>query len=158
MASKPRQSAARPAVMAPELFNEFDAAHYIYMSVAYLRADRSRGHIGGTTPGPAYLRLGRTIRYRRDDLDAWLAARRIDRSATTRVAVPRARLSKCRSHKRRRPRPGQKVRASFRLEQLDQLDVATVTDPAAPPQPRPDSSLLRTRGHAGTADRKTVRL
>jgi hypothetical protein len=87
MASKSRQSAARPAVLAPELFNEFDAASYIYMSVAYLRAGRSRGHVGGSTPGPAYLRLGRTIRYRRDDLDSWLAARRVDRAPSVRLAT-----------------------------------------------------------------------
>jgi hypothetical protein len=72
---------------APELLDERAAASYIAMSVAYLRADRSRGHVGGTTPGPAYLRLGRTIRYDRLDLDKWLAARRIDRSATPRVAI-----------------------------------------------------------------------
>jgi hypothetical protein len=65
---------------APELLDELSAAEYISMSVAYLRADRCRGHVGGATPGPAYLRLGRTIRYRRDDLDAWLAARRVDRA------------------------------------------------------------------------------
>jgi len=72
---------------APELLDERAAASYIAMSVAYLRADRCRGHVGGTTAGPAYLRLGRTIRYRRDDLDTWLSERRIDRSAPRRVAA-----------------------------------------------------------------------
>lgn len=67
----------------PELLDERAAAGYISMSIAYLRADRSRGHVRGATPGPAYLRLGRAIRYRRDDLDAWLAERRVDRSART---------------------------------------------------------------------------
>lgn len=63
------------------LLDERAAAAYIGMSAAYLRADRYRGHVGGNTPGPAYLRLGRTIRYCLEDLDAWLAARRVDRSA-----------------------------------------------------------------------------
>lgn len=63
----------------PSLLDEREAAAYISMSEAYLRSDRYRGHVGGRTPGPAYLRLGRTIRYRRDDLDAWLAAHRVDR-------------------------------------------------------------------------------
>jgi hypothetical protein len=71
----------RAVTQAPELLDEPAAASYISMSVAYLRADRSRGHVAGSTPGPAYLRLGRAIRYRRDDLDTWLAARRVDRSS-----------------------------------------------------------------------------
>lgn len=64
----------------PELLDERAAAAYLGMSAAYLRADRYRGHVGGRTPGPAYLRLGRTIRYQREDLDAWLAAHRVDRA------------------------------------------------------------------------------
>lgn len=70
---------------APTLLNECQAAEYISMSVAYLRADRSRGHLRGVTPGPAFLRLGRTIRYQTVDLDAWLGERRIDRK--TQVAA-----------------------------------------------------------------------
>lgn len=72
---------------APELLDEPAAASYISMSVAYLRADRSRGHVAGSTPGPAYLRLGRAIRYRRDDLDSWLAARRVDRSSRSQLSA-----------------------------------------------------------------------
>ena len=64
---------------ATPLLTEQETAAYIRMSVAYLRADRSRGHVGGATPGPAFLRLGRTIRYDIHDLNSWLAARRIDR-------------------------------------------------------------------------------
>lgn len=64
-----------------ELMSETAAAIYIGMSVAYLRADRSRGIVGGRTPGPAFLRLGRCVRYRRADLDTWLASCRIDRGA-----------------------------------------------------------------------------
>lgn len=63
---------------APDLLDETDSAKYIAMSVAYLRADRTRGATGGRTPGPPFLRLGRTIRYRRDDLDAWLQSCRVE--------------------------------------------------------------------------------
>jgi predicted DNA-binding transcriptional regulator AlpA len=72
----------RPATQRPELLDEREAAAYIGFSAAYLRADRYRGHVGAHTPGPAYLRLGRTIRYRREDLDAWLAKHRVARAAT----------------------------------------------------------------------------
>lgn len=65
----------------PRLLDERAAAAYIGMSPAYLRMDRYRGHVGGRTPGPAYLRLGRAIRYDTADLDAWLAARRVNRTA-----------------------------------------------------------------------------
>lgn len=70
----------RPATQPPELLDEREAAAYIRMSAAYLRTDRCRGHVGGRTPGPPYLQLGRAIRYDRADLDEWLAARRVDRT------------------------------------------------------------------------------
>ncbi len=60
---------------------ESEAAAYIGMSVPFLRADRCRGHIGNRTPGPAYFKLGRRVRYAIADLDAWLAAHRVDRAA-----------------------------------------------------------------------------
>ena len=67
-----------------EQLDEQAAAVYIGMSVFYLRKDRSRGRVRGVTPGPAYLQLGRKIRYLREDLDSWLAARRVDREASRR--------------------------------------------------------------------------
>ena len=48
--------------------DEKDAAAYIGLTPAYLRKARRLGK------GPNYLRLGRTIRYRIRDLDAWLEA------------------------------------------------------------------------------------
>jgi len=50
---------------------EADAAHYIGMSRAYLRAGRQHGR------GPAYVRLGRAIRYRPSDLDRFLDRHRV---------------------------------------------------------------------------------
>jgi hypothetical protein len=51
---------------------ERDASHYIGLSVAYLRQARRLGR------GPAYLRIGRTIRYHIEDLDAFLQAHRVE--------------------------------------------------------------------------------
>lgn len=54
------------------------AAELIGMSVAFLRAARLHGTVGNRTPGPPYLKIGAAIRYRKDDLEAWLAQRRVD--------------------------------------------------------------------------------
>ncbi len=65
--------------MSRTLMAEEAAAAHIAMSVAYLRADRVRGCVGGRTPGPPFYRIGRTIRYDLADLDEWLSEQRIDR-------------------------------------------------------------------------------
>jgi hypothetical protein len=51
---------------------ERDAAPYIGFSRDFLRAGRRKG------TGPAYIKVGRSIRYRREDLDTWLAKHRIE--------------------------------------------------------------------------------
>jgi predicted DNA-binding transcriptional regulator AlpA len=51
---------------------EKEAAHYIGMSASYLKKDRMEGRIGGRTPGPKYLKIGKSIRYLKEDLDQWL--------------------------------------------------------------------------------------
>ena len=63
------------------LVDERAAAAHLGVSVAFLRADRCRGHVGGHTPGPPWYRVGRAVRYDLADLDQWLATRRVDRSA-----------------------------------------------------------------------------
>jgi len=55
---------------------EREAACYIGMSRSFLRQDRMNGHVEGRTPGPAYIRIGRAIRYLKDDLDCWLEQHR----------------------------------------------------------------------------------
>lgn len=65
----------------PELLTEGAAADYIGMSVSFLRMARSRGVLGNRTPPPPHFELGRTIRYNRADLDAWLDGRRVDPAA-----------------------------------------------------------------------------
>jgi hypothetical protein len=62
----------------PELLDEAQAAEFIGMSIAFLQAGRSRGVIGKRTATPAFLKLGRSIKYDVVDLQAWLAARRVD--------------------------------------------------------------------------------
>ena len=52
--------------------NETEAAHYIAMSVSFLRHDRMDGKLPNRTPGPAYVKVGRTVRYLIEDLDAFL--------------------------------------------------------------------------------------
>jgi hypothetical protein len=56
---------------AQRLLHETDAARYIGMSVAFLRQARIRAR------GPAYFRIGRSVRYRLSDLDTWLSLRRV---------------------------------------------------------------------------------
>jgi len=56
---------------APPLLHEADAARYIGMSIAFLRQARMRAR------GPAFFRIGRSVRYRFADLDAWLSERRV---------------------------------------------------------------------------------
>jgi hypothetical protein len=54
----------------PVALHERDAATYIGMSVGFLRAARLTRRRGAA--GPPYLRIGRSVRYRVTDLDAWL--------------------------------------------------------------------------------------
>ena len=51
---------------------EREAAQYIAMSRSFLRQDRMNGKREGRTPGPAFLKIGRSVRYLKEDLDKWL--------------------------------------------------------------------------------------
>ena len=64
---------AKPEAERPKghpVLREADAAKYIGFSRSFLRKGRLEGR------GPAYLRLGRQIRYRIADLDQWLSTHR----------------------------------------------------------------------------------
>jgi len=52
--------------MAEHLLNEHEAAQFLGLSVFTLRAWRSKRR------GPAFVKLGRSVRYRSDDLEAFL--------------------------------------------------------------------------------------
>jgi len=64
---------------AKRAISEAQAAHYIGMSRSFLRQDRMNGPRENRTPGPRFIRIGKRIRYLRDDLDAWLEAHVVDR-------------------------------------------------------------------------------
>ncbi len=49
------------------------------MSRSFLRKDRMDGIRKNRTAGPQFLKIGRSIRYLKDDLDAWLLKNRINR-------------------------------------------------------------------------------
>ena len=70
----PLQTAARGSLREP------DAGAYVGYSRPYLRQCRMRG------TGPAYVRVGRSIRYLTTDLDTWLAQHRVDPSRPRRCA------------------------------------------------------------------------
>ena len=66
-------------VQKPQLLDTAQAAEFIGMSVAFLECSRSRGVIGNRTPPPPHIKLGRRcVRYDVKDLEAWLAAQRVD--------------------------------------------------------------------------------
>ena len=51
-----------------------EAASYIYMSQSWLRQRRMTGSLEGQRQSPPFVRIGRAVRYRRVDLDRWLAS------------------------------------------------------------------------------------
>jgi len=51
---------------------EIEASQYIGMSRSYLRQSRMDGYRDKRTPAPPFIRIGRSIRYLREDLDNWL--------------------------------------------------------------------------------------
>jgi predicted DNA-binding transcriptional regulator AlpA len=62
--------------------NEKEAAEYIGMSLSFLRQDRVNGFRETRTRGPEFSRIGRTVRYMKEELDAWLDKHKIKRSNT----------------------------------------------------------------------------
>ena len=65
-----REAERRRAQRAAAL-NERDAAHYLGMSESWLRHQR----LSRAPDAPKHMRLGRAVRYRVSDLDAFLEAR-----------------------------------------------------------------------------------
>ena len=58
--------------MDKRVFKEVEAATYICMSRSFLSQDRVSGTFANRTPGTKYIKIGRSIRYLKDDLDLWL--------------------------------------------------------------------------------------
>jgi predicted DNA-binding transcriptional regulator AlpA len=61
---------------------EKEAAEYISMSRAFLSQDRMNGIRKNRTPGPEFSKFGRSIRYMKEDLDAWLDKHKVKRTRT----------------------------------------------------------------------------
>jgi hypothetical protein len=53
-------------------FTEGEAAHYIELAAATLRQGRCHGKREGHTPVPKHIKIGRSVRYLKEDLDAFL--------------------------------------------------------------------------------------
>ena len=52
----------------PAPFKDAEAAHYIGMSESWLRQSRMRGN----PEAPPYIKIGKSVRYLKTDLDDWL--------------------------------------------------------------------------------------
>lgn len=56
----------------PRALNEKEAGRYIGMSRSFLAQSRMDGPREGRTPAPPFVKIGRSVRYLREDLDGWL--------------------------------------------------------------------------------------
>ncbi len=56
----------------PRALTEHEAASYIGMSRSYLAQARMDGHRENRTPAPPFIKIGRSVRYLKEDLDHWL--------------------------------------------------------------------------------------
>jgi len=59
-------------------FTEKYAAQYISMSVPFLRHSRMDGIRKNRPPGPPFVKIGRSVRYLKTDLDHWLQMHRVE--------------------------------------------------------------------------------
>ncbi len=57
---------------AKRAYTTVEAARYIAMSESFLRQVRIEGDRESRTPGPPFIKIGRAVRYLKQDLDAWL--------------------------------------------------------------------------------------
>lgn len=53
-------------------YNEQETAAYIGMSRSYLRQARMEGQRLNRTVAPPFIKIGRAVRYLKEDLDQWL--------------------------------------------------------------------------------------
>jgi len=70
----------KSAQVSDGLFGEGQAARFLNLSVRTLQAWRTRGE------GPAYVRAGRAIRYRQQDILAWIQANTIPAKSPPSIA------------------------------------------------------------------------
>jgi predicted DNA-binding transcriptional regulator AlpA len=53
-------------------YTEIEASTYINMSRSFLRQARMEGNRDRRTPAPKFIKIGRAVRYLKEDLDNWL--------------------------------------------------------------------------------------
>ena len=53
-------------------YTEQETATYIGMSRSFLRQSRMEGHRKNRTDAPPFIKIGRAVRYLKEDLDQWL--------------------------------------------------------------------------------------
>jgi predicted DNA-binding transcriptional regulator AlpA len=66
-----------------KLFTLAEAAVYLAVSESFLRKDCSEGPRVNRTPGPDPVKIGDMIRYKREDLDAWIDTHKKQRAYLT---------------------------------------------------------------------------
>ncbi|CAG9000289.1 MAG: hypothetical protein CENE_02283 [Candidatus Celerinatantimonas neptuna] len=54
------------------VLTEQETSYYIGMSRSFLRQARMSGNRLNHTPAPPFIKIGRSVRYLREDLDGWL--------------------------------------------------------------------------------------
>ncbi len=63
---------------ADRLLTTEQTSDFLQVSESFLRQSRMEGKREGRTPGPPFVRIGRAVRYRLSDLDAWLSEHRVE--------------------------------------------------------------------------------
>ncbi|RXJ70495.1 DNA-binding protein [Veronia nyctiphanis] len=58
------------------VYTEQETATYIGMSRSFLRQSRMEGHRQNRTEAPPFIKIGRAVRYLKEDLDNWLDSHR----------------------------------------------------------------------------------
>lgn len=64
--------AIMPTTEKKRAFSEIETAEYIGMSRSFLRQSRMEGNRTNRTPAPPFIKIGRAVRYLKEDLDNWL--------------------------------------------------------------------------------------
>ncbi len=64
--------AIMPTTQNKRVFSEIETAEYIGMSRSFLRQSRMEGNRQNRTPAPPFIKIGRAVRYLKEDLDNWL--------------------------------------------------------------------------------------
>lgn len=66
------QEAQMPTTENKRALSEIETAEYIGMSRSFLRQSRMEGNRENRTLAPPFIKIGRAVRYLKDDLDNWL--------------------------------------------------------------------------------------